>query len=58
VVSERREVLVVGGGNAGFQIAQELSGTHEVHLSIGSRQRRCRSASSAATCSATPKPRA
>ncbi len=31
-------VLVVGGGNTGFQIAQELSGTHEVHLSIGSRQ--------------------
>jgi putative flavoprotein involved in K+ transport len=31
-------VLVVGGGNTGFQIAQELSVTHEVHLSIGSRQ--------------------
>jgi putative flavoprotein involved in K+ transport len=31
-------VLVVGGGNTGFQIAQELSGTHEVYLSIGSRQ--------------------
>jgi putative flavoprotein involved in K+ transport len=31
-------VLVVGGGNTGFQIAQELSGTHDVHLSIGSRQ--------------------
>ena len=31
-------VLVVGGGNTGFQIAEELSGTHEVHLSIGSRQ--------------------
>jgi putative flavoprotein involved in K+ transport len=31
-------VLVVGGGNTGFQIAQELSGSHEVHLSIGSRQ--------------------
>jgi putative flavoprotein involved in K+ transport len=31
-------VLVVGGGNTGFQIAQELSSTHEVHLSIGSRQ--------------------
>jgi putative flavoprotein involved in K+ transport len=31
-------VLVVGGGNTGFQIAQELSGTHEVHLSVGSRQ--------------------
>ena len=31
-------VLIVGGGNTGFQIAQELSGSHEVHLSIGSRQ--------------------
>jgi putative flavoprotein involved in K+ transport len=31
-------VLVVGGGNTGFQIAQELSGSREVHLSIGSRQ--------------------
>jgi putative flavoprotein involved in K+ transport len=31
-------VLVVGGGNTGFQIAQELSRTHEVHLSIGARQ--------------------
>ena len=32
-------VLVVGGGNTGFQIASELSSTHEVHLSVGSRQR-------------------
>jgi putative flavoprotein involved in K+ transport len=31
-------VVVVGGGNTGFQIAQELSASHEVHLSIGSRQ--------------------
>ena len=31
-------VLVVGGGNTGFQIAEELSPTREVHLSIGSRQ--------------------
>jgi putative flavoprotein involved in K+ transport len=31
-------VLVVGGGNTGFQIAEELSRTHEVHLSIGARQ--------------------
>jgi putative flavoprotein involved in K+ transport len=30
--------LVVGGGNTGFQIAKELSGTHTVHLAIGSRQ--------------------
>jgi putative flavoprotein involved in K+ transport len=31
-------VLVVGGGNTGFQIAEELSASREVHLSIGSRQ--------------------
>ena len=31
-------VLVVGGGNTGFQIAGELSAFREVHLSIGSRQ--------------------
>jgi putative flavoprotein involved in K+ transport len=31
-------VLVVGGGNTGFQIADELVSSHEVHLSIGSRQ--------------------
>ena len=31
-------VLVVGGGNTGFQIAEELAASHEVHLSIGSRQ--------------------
>ena len=31
-------VLVVGGGNTGYQIAEELSATHEVHLSVGSRQ--------------------
>jgi putative flavoprotein involved in K+ transport len=31
-------VLVVGGGNTGFQIAEELSAGREVHLSIGSRQ--------------------
>jgi putative flavoprotein involved in K+ transport len=28
----------VGGGNTGFQIAAELSRTHDVHLSVGSRQ--------------------
>jgi putative flavoprotein involved in K+ transport len=31
-------VLVVGGGNTGFQIAEELARTREVHLSVGSRQ--------------------
>jgi putative flavoprotein involved in K+ transport len=31
-------VLVVGGGNTGFQIAEELSASRQVHLSIGSRQ--------------------
>jgi putative flavoprotein involved in K+ transport len=31
-------VLVVGGGNTGFQIAKELSTTHKVVLSIGARQ--------------------
>jgi putative flavoprotein involved in K+ transport len=31
-------VLVVGGGNTGFQIAKELSVTHTVHLAVGSRQ--------------------
>ena len=31
-------VLVVGGGNTGFQIARELSAGHAVQLAIGSRQ--------------------
>jgi putative flavoprotein involved in K+ transport len=31
-------VLIVGGGNTGYQIAAELSATHRVHLSVGSRQ--------------------
>jgi putative flavoprotein involved in K+ transport len=31
--------LVVGGGNTGFQIAKELSETHKVYLSVGSRQK-------------------
>jgi putative flavoprotein involved in K+ transport len=30
--------LVVGGGNTGFQIAEELSASHSVRLAIGSRQ--------------------
>jgi putative flavoprotein involved in K+ transport len=32
-------VLVVGGGNTGYQIAEELSGLREVHISIGSPQK-------------------
>jgi putative flavoprotein involved in K+ transport len=31
-------VLIVGGGNTGYQIAEELSATHDVHLSVGTRQ--------------------
>lgn len=31
-------VLVVGGGNTGFQIAKELAATHKVCLAVGSRQ--------------------
>ena len=31
-------VLVVGGGNTGFQIAEDLAPVRDVHLSIGSRQ--------------------
>ena len=44
-------VLVVGGGNTGFQIAKELSASHAVQLAIGSRQTPCRRSSSAATSS-------
>jgi putative flavoprotein involved in K+ transport len=32
-------VLVVGGGNTGFQIAKELSVTHKVILSVGTHQK-------------------
>jgi len=32
-------VLVVGGGNTGYQIAEELAGSHEVHLAVGSPQK-------------------
>ena len=31
-------VVVVGGGNTGYQIAAELSATHSVHLAVGGRQ--------------------
>jgi putative flavoprotein involved in K+ transport len=31
-------VLVVGGGNTGYQIAKELAATHDVTLAVGSRQ--------------------
>ncbi len=31
-------VLVVGGGNTGYQIGEELARAHKVHLSIGARQ--------------------
>jgi putative flavoprotein involved in K+ transport len=32
-------VLVVGGGNTGYQLAKELSSTHGVTLAVGSRQK-------------------
>jgi putative flavoprotein involved in K+ transport len=32
-------VLVVGGGNTGYQIAEELASTHDVHLAVGSHQK-------------------
>ena len=31
-------VLIVGGGNTGYQIAEELASSHDVHLALGSRQ--------------------
>jgi putative flavoprotein involved in K+ transport len=31
-------IVVVGGGNTGFQIAEELASTHHVVLAVGSRQ--------------------
>jgi putative flavoprotein involved in K+ transport len=31
-------IVVVGGGNTGFQIAEELAATKDVHLAVGSRQ--------------------
>ena len=35
----RGTAVVVGGGNTGFQIAKELSATHNVVLAVGSRQK-------------------
>src|SRR3954451_14416131 len=32
-------VLVVGGGNTGYQIAEELSSSHETHIAIGTAQK-------------------
>jgi putative flavoprotein involved in K+ transport len=32
-------VLIVGGGNTGYQIAEELSASREAHISIGGRQK-------------------
>jgi putative flavoprotein involved in K+ transport len=32
-------VVVVGGGNTGYQIAKELAATRDVHLAVGSRQK-------------------
>jgi putative flavoprotein involved in K+ transport len=32
-------VLIVGGGNTGYQIATELAATHEVHLALGTPQK-------------------
>jgi putative flavoprotein involved in K+ transport len=32
-------VVVVGGGNTGYQLAEELSATHHVLLAVGSRQK-------------------
>ena len=37
-MSPKGTVLVVGGGNTGFQIAAELAATHRVQLAVGSRQ--------------------
>lgn len=31
-------VVVVGGGNTGYQVARELSATHHVYLAVGGRQ--------------------
>lgn len=45
------EVLVVGAGNSGVQIAEELSATHRVVLAVGERMPRLRSECSAGASS-------
>jgi putative flavoprotein involved in K+ transport len=32
-------ILIVGGGNTGYQIAEELAATRETHIAIGTRQK-------------------
>ena len=49
-------VLVVGGGNTGFQIAEELAAPTRFICRSARGRHRCRSASSAATCSAISRP--
>jgi putative flavoprotein involved in K+ transport len=44
-------VLVVGGGNSGFQIAEELAATRQVDLSIAPTTRCCPNGWPAVTCS-------
>jgi cation diffusion facilitator CzcD-associated flavoprotein CzcO len=44
-------VLVVGGGNSGFQIAEELAATRRVDLSVGERTPMLPSGWPAGTCS-------
>jgi putative flavoprotein involved in K+ transport len=48
-------VLVLGGGNTGFQIAAELAQSRAVHLAVGARQTPLPQRISAGTCSATSK---
>ena len=50
-------VLVVGGGNTGYQISEELAHSRQVHRPSAPVRCRCRSAFSAGTCSATCRPR-
>jgi lysine/ornithine N-monooxygenase len=48
-------VLVLGGGNTGFQIARSSRAHTRCTSRSGRTRRRCRSGSPAATCSATSK---